>query len=63
MKNKRVTEMTIEQEIEDAIDNGAYPLFLFGLVNLASTGRAEQLMEIINRVGQKRYLSAEEFAK
>ena len=55
--------MTIEQEIEDAIDNGAYPLFLFGLVNLASTGRAEQLMEIINRVGQRRYLSAEEFSK
>lgn len=50
--------MTMEEEIEDAVRNGANPLFLFGLVAMASEGaqEVEFLSETINRVGQKIYL-------
>jgi hypothetical protein len=48
--------MTMEQEIEEAIRAGAHPLFLYGLVELASTGSADKLSKLIDKIGTKLYL-------
>lgn len=51
--------MTEEQEIEEAIRAGVHPVFLYGLVYLASTGSADLLMKLINRVGRRLYREKE----
>ena len=55
--------MTIEQEIEDAIRAGSHPLFLYGLVELASTGSADRLSKLIDQIGQRLYLEKPNEAK
>ena len=52
----REMEMTIPEEIEDAMRNGANPLFLCGLIALAECGDGNLLMEMIDEVGQRVYL-------
>jgi hypothetical protein len=44
------------EEIEDAMRNGAHPLFLHGLVSLAEKGHGSKLAKMIDYVGQRLYL-------
>lgn len=52
-----------EQEIEQAMRKGCCPLFLYGLVHLASTGSADRLTKLIDKIGQRMYLRREDETK
>ena len=53
--------MTIDSEIEQAMKEGAPPLFLVGMVTLATKPENRQLLfRAVNRVGTRLHTQAEE---
>ena len=55
--------MTIDREIEQAMQQGATPLFLVGMITLATKPEDRQLLfRAVNRVGTKLHAQAEEMA-
>ena len=55
--------MTIDREIEQAMQQGATPLFLVGMITLArNPENSKPLFQAVNRVGTKLHTEAEERA-